>query len=242
MAAAQRQAQCKGRVGEFLIPVGNDLVLADAGCAARAPRHHVGAAVQPAALPALLEKGPDHVIVFVREGEVAAAEIRHAEAAHQLLNSVRHLSSRTLHGHALRRILHQPRGQFTQVIRLVPVHPVPQPNGLFRLHGGETQYPLLAFAHEGIQAVGFDVSLGPETQFLLHLHLDPQSLTVEAVLVAQFPAAHGPEAAEHVLVGTPPPVMHAEWVIGRYRPVQKGPSGLSSAQATQGAKGVGVFP
>ena len=133
-------------------------------------------------------------------------------------------------------------GQLAQVVRVVPVHPVAQSDGLFRLHGGKAQHPLLALAHEGVQAVGFDVALGAEAQLLLHLHLDPQSLAVETVLVAQFPTAHGPEAIEHVLVRPSPAVMYAERVVGRYRPVQKGPFRLPGTQGAQGLESAGVFP
>ena len=47
-----------------------------AGGAARAPGHHVRAPIQPAFLPAFLQEGPDHVVIFVGEGEVAAAQFR----------------------------------------------------------------------------------------------------------------------------------------------------------------------
>src|SRR5262249_9554567 len=47
-----------------------DLHLAEADAAARAPRHGVEAAVDQAALVALLEEGPDRVVVLLRHREV----------------------------------------------------------------------------------------------------------------------------------------------------------------------------
>ena len=60
-------------MGHLLVPLRYDLVLADARGAARAPRHHVGALVEPALLPAALEEGPDHIVVLGGEGEVGEA-------------------------------------------------------------------------------------------------------------------------------------------------------------------------
>src|SRR5437899_988656 len=48
------------------------LHLTDADAAARAPGHRVVAAIDEPALVALLEKGPDRVVVFLRHREVAA--------------------------------------------------------------------------------------------------------------------------------------------------------------------------
>ncbi len=60
------------------VAIGDDLMLADSGGAARTPGHDISALVQPALFPALLEERPDHVIVFVGEGVVAAAQFGHA--------------------------------------------------------------------------------------------------------------------------------------------------------------------
>ena len=75
------------------------LVLADAGPAARAPRHRVVALVDPAALVALGEEAPDQVVVLVAEGEVASPRRSGMpEPPDQHLDRVRHRSVRALDG------------------------------------------------------------------------------------------------------------------------------------------------
>ena len=80
--------------------------------------------------------------------------------------------------------------------------------------GGELAHPLLAQLDEPIDAVGLDVPLGGETQLLLHLHLYPEALAVEAVLVALLEALHGLVALVQVLVGASPCVVDAHGVVG----------------------------
>ena len=61
----QWEPQGDGVMGQLGVAIGDDLMLADAGGAARAPGHYVGAAIQPALLPTLLNEGPDHVVVLI---------------------------------------------------------------------------------------------------------------------------------------------------------------------------------
>jgi hypothetical protein len=122
-------------------------------------------------------------------------------------------------------------------VRVVPVHPHPEPDRLLRLARGESEDALLAQTDEVGNAVGLDISLVCEAQVLLDVHLDPQALAVEAVLVALVAALHRPEPLKQVLVGATPGVMNAHWVVGRDRSVQKAPPlapGVLSSQASEG--------
>ena len=161
---------------DLLVALGDDLVLGQAGAAARAPRHHVGALVHPSALVADLQEVPDGVVVLV--------------------------------GH--------------RVVRVVPLHPVAQPHRLLGLLGGEPPDALLAELDEPVDAEVFDLALVVELQLLLYLDLDPQPLSVEAVLVALLIPPHGLVALEHVLVGAAPGVVDAHGVVGRDWAVDEG--------------------
>ncbi len=49
-------------------------MLADGSGAAGAPGHNICTLIEPAILPAFLEEFPDHVVVFVGEGEIRTAQ------------------------------------------------------------------------------------------------------------------------------------------------------------------------
>src|SRR3990172_6871220 len=68
------------------------------------------------------------------------------------------------------------------------------------------------------------IPLGPKPQLSFDLHLHPQPLAVEAVLVALPVAEHGVVALEEVLVGAAPGMVHAHRVVGRDRPIEEGPA------------------
>ena len=111
-----------------------------------------------------------------------------------------------------------------QLGRVVPVHPVAEPDALLGLAGGERQHPLLAQAHELGDAVRLDVALAREAQVALDVDLDPQALAVEPVLVALVLAEHRVEALVEVLVGAAPGVVDAHRVVGGDRPVEEAPA------------------
>ena len=60
----------------------------------------------------------------------------------------------------------------------------------------------------------FDIFLAFEAQFLFDLHLHPQALAIETVLVAQVAAFHGMVTLEGVFIGAPPGMVHAHGIIG----------------------------
>ena len=226
LATAQGEAQGDAAVGELGVAIGDDLMLADGGGAARAPGHHIRAAVQPALLPAFLQEGPDHEVVFVGEGEIAASQLGQTQATDDLLDGVGDRSIGTLHSNYLGGVFQHAVGQPAQLIGIVPVHPVTQADGLLGLYGGITQDTRLTFAHKLLQAELLDVFLGGKAHFLFDFNFHPQTLAIKAVLVAQFLAAHGLEAQEQVFIGAPPAVMHAHRVVGGDGSIDEGPVGV----------------
>ena len=111
-----------------------------------------------------------------------------------------------------------------RVVRVVPVHPVAEPDRLLRLDVGESPHALLAQLDELIDAELLDVGLGGHAEIFFDVDLDPQSLPVEAVLVSLLEALHGLVALEQVLVRPPPGVVNAHGVVCRNRPVHEGES------------------
>ncbi len=217
-------------------------MLADCSGAAWAPGHHVRAAVQPAVLPALLQHGPDHVVVFVRECEIAAAQLRQPQPTDDLFQRIGDRSRGSLYRHGLGWVFHQLLRKPAQVVRVVPVHPVAKANGLLGLHGRVAQDARLAFAHKLFETVVFDILLALEAHLLFDFHLDPQTLAVEPILVAQLAAAHRPEALEKILIGASPAMMRPHRVVGRDRSVDERPGWVVFVQVTQLSKGVRTFP
>ena len=162
-------------MGDLRVALRLDLHVADAGPAARAPRHDVVAAVQPAAVVAGLDDTPDGVVVLVRHREV----------------------------------------------RVGPVHPLAQADALLADDARELEHAVLAALVELGDTEALDVALGAEAELLFDLDLDPQPLTVEAVLPALVVAGHGLVALVQVLVGPPPGVVHRHRIVGRDRSVNE---------------------
>ncbi len=140
------------------------------------------------------------------------------------------------------RVLRQQVAQPAQLVRVVPVHPHAEPDRLLGLAGGVGEDALLAQAHELGDAVGLDVALAGETEILLDVDFDPESLAVEAVLIALVAAVHGPEALEEVLVGAAPGVMHAHRVVCRDRPVEEAPALVARVLGSQAGKSAALTP
>src|SRR5207247_8253081 len=109
-------------------------------------------------------------------------------------------------------------------------HPIAESHRLFRLHGGIAQHALLALAYKAFESVSLDVFLGLEAKLLFDFDLDPQALTVKAILIAQFAPAHRPKAIEQILVGATPTVVHAHRIIRRDGPINERPARLTLVQ------------
>ena len=78
-----------------------------------------------------------------------------------------------------------------------------------------------------------DSGFCPETKLLLNFDLNPQSLTVEPVLVSLVVASHGEKALIRIFVRSAPGVVNAHRVVGRDRSVEKAPSFAACIFATQ---------
>ena len=237
-AVEEREPDRQPRVLAILVALVH-LHLGQARAAAGAPGHRVVAAVDPAAPVALGEEAPDEVVVLVAEREVAAADVGHPEPADDHLDACRVTGpAGPLDRRRLRRVGRQQVAQPEQLRRVVPVHPVAEPDALLGLAGGERQHPLLAQAHELGDPVRLDVALGGEAEVALDVDLDPQALAVEAVLVPLVLAQHRVEPLVEVLVRAAPRVVDAHRVVGGDRPVEEAPAraaGVLRAEPREGA-------
>ncbi len=101
-----------------------------------------------------------------------------------------------------------------RVVRVVPVHPVAEPDRLIGDALGIFPDALLAAIDELGDAIRFDIALALESELFFDLDFDPETLAVEAVLISLLFAEHGLEALEEILVGATPAVMDAHRVIG----------------------------
>ena len=124
-------------------------------------------------------------------------------------------------------------GQPAQLVRVVPVHPHPEPDRLLGLARRVGQHALLAEGDELADAERLDVALRGEAEVALDVDLDPQALAVEAVLVALVLAEHGVEPLVEVLVGAAPGVVDAHRVVGRDRAVEEAPLGPARVLGAQ---------
>src|SRR5687768_1480812 len=85
-------------------------------------------------------------------------------------------------------------------VGVVPVHPLAEALRLLRERGGRSVDPRAARVAELVQAIPLDVALVAEPELALHLDLDPEAVTVEAVLVALVEPLHSLVALEDVLI------------------------------------------
>ena len=108
-----------------------------------------------------------------------------------------------------------------RVVRVVPVHEKAEPLRLLGYLCGEVIDPGLAVFDELADSVLLDVTLRFETFFFFDFDLDPQPLTVEAVLEPLAVALHVAEPQEQVLVGPAPCVVNSHGVVGGDGPVDE---------------------
>ena len=74
---------------------------------------------------------------------------------------------------------------------MAPIHPVTQTNRLFCLAFCKSEDSLFTPLYKLINAVGFDIALRLHAEFLLDFYLNPQTLAVEAILIALLISLHG---------------------------------------------------
>src|SRR5262249_46836147 len=98
-------------------------------------------------------------------------------------------------------------------VGVVPVHPLAEPDRLLRDDVGVGENPLTTALGEAVEPVLLDLALGVESKRLLDLDLDPESLAVEAILIALIEPLHRLVALVHVLVGTAPGMVDTHGVV-----------------------------
>src|SRR6185436_14232904 len=109
-----------------------------------------------------------------------------------------------------------------RVIGVVPVHPLPEPDGLLGDRGSAAVDARAARTRELVDAVRLDVALAVQVELPLHLHLDPQSLAVEPVLPALVESLHRLVPNVEVLIRASPGVVDAHRLdVGRDRAVDE---------------------
>ena len=104
-----------------------------------------------------------------------------------------------------------------RVVGVVGVDPEADPLGQLVPLLDVPQDRLAALGVELGHAVGLDVVLGLEAQFLLDLQLDREAVGVPAALAVHQPAAHGAVAREHVLEHAAEHVVRGGAPVGRRR-------------------------
>jgi hypothetical protein len=108
-----------------------------------------------------------------------------------------------------------------RVVVGAPVHPLAKPDRAGGQLGRRPPHDLAALGGERLKSVLLDLALGVQTEFALNPDLDPQSLAVEAVLVALVEPTHRLVALEDILERAPPCGVHAQHLVRRDRPVDE---------------------
>jgi len=191
--------------------------------AAAGPGHDVVALVDLAALEALFQECPDGFVVLRAEREIAAAPFGIAESFDKLMR-LSGLSLATGRGDRDFFIGAEEFREVTKLLRIVPVHPVPQTLGLLGLSRRKPEDSAFAFVDEVIDAEFMDSGFGAESQLFFDFDFDPQALAVETVLVSLIMARHREESLIRILVRAAPGVMNSHRVIGSNWAVEEAPS------------------
>ena len=148
---------------------------------------------------------------------------------------------------ALEALLEEQPDRFDVVVRVrevgvVPVHPLPEARRLLGDHLRVLVDPFAARPREVLDAERLDVGLALEAERPLDLDLDPESLAVEAVLVAAALALHRMEADDGVLQRPPPRVVHAHGVVRGDRPIEEPELGRAGPERAQAGERARVLP
>src|SRR5438309_311653 len=94
-------------------------------------------------------------------------------------------------------------------VRVLPVHPLAHADRVLGDRGGRAIDARATCVGEPRDAVRLDVALAVQVELALDLHLDPESLAVEPVLVALIEPAHRLVALVDVLIGAGPGVVNS---------------------------------
>ena len=208
-------------VGNFHLAVGTSTTTA--------PWHDIVAAIDLAAIEALLQERPDGFIVLGREREVAAAPIGIPQLCDDRLRRPPDLFAWLLRRNEFDFVVSSDRiGQLSQLAGVIPFHPVTEPDRLLGLNCRVLQHSTFAFMDELVDPELFDFALGSQSQLLFDFHFNPQALAVESVLVAKIATVHCPVTLERVFVGASPCMMDPHRIVGRDWPIQETPGRLAS--------------
>lgn len=194
-----------------------------------------------AASEAFFEEGPDGFVVFGAEGEVAAAPFGASELFDELVSgSGDGISGGCVEcdGFGAAEVF----GEHAKLGGVIPIHPVAEPDGLFGLPCGEAENAAFAFIDEAVDAVFADGGFGAESELFFDFDFDPESLAVEAVLVAEFVAGHGVEPLIGVFIGASPCVVDTHGIIGGDGSVEEAPARFGGVLATEFLEGLAGIP
>ena len=197
-ARFRRQAELHEDAGVWrvLAVALRQLVVAEAGLAARTVGRDAVGLVEVVALPQLPENPPAALDVVVVTGDVGGVHVG-------------------------------PEGDaFGQLLPVAHVAP----------------HAFAALGVEGGDAVGLDVGLGAQAEFLLHLDLDGQAVGVPAGLAGHAVAAHGLVAGEEVLEHARHDVVHARATVGRGRALVEDEKVVGGALLDAAAEDVALAP
>jgi hypothetical protein len=129
-----------------------------------------------------------------------------------------------------------------RVVVVAPVHPLAET----LLAAGELRRRpddlLPAFARELREPVLLDFALGVQAQLALDADLDPESLAIEAVLIALVEAAQSFVPLEDVLERAPPGGVDAERLVGGHRAVDEAPDRTAPVLLAERAEDVAFIP
>src|SRR5258708_3226453 len=104
---------------------------------------------------------------------------------------------------------------------MTPIHPIAQADGLLALTFGKFEDALFTTLHELVYAIRFDIELGCHAKFLFDFNLDPEALTVKAVLIALLVTLHRFDTLVQVFISASPGMMNPHGVIRGDRTIQE---------------------
>ncbi len=88
----------------------------------------------------------------------------------------------------------------------------------------------------------FNILFTLEIHLLLDFHFHPESLAVEAILIAQIVPFHGMVSLEDVFVSAPPSMVNTHRIIGCNRTINEGPFLLAVIRRYQFLEDIIFFP
>ncbi len=107
------------------------------------------------------------------------------------------------------------------IVVITPIHPVTKADRLFRLSFRERKDPFFTLFNERGDAICFDIALVLHAKIFFDLDLNPESLAIEAILIALLVALHGLKALIQIFIGSSPRVVNTHRVVRGDRTIQE---------------------